>query len=93
MQTQEMNATPKVWTAEEVLSIHDMPLMDLLYKAHTIHRQNFSDNEVQLASLLSIKTGACPEDCKYCPQSAHFAKKTGLKIERLLPVVEVLKNA
>ena len=93
METQEVKTTSKIWSTEEVLQIHNMPLMDLLYKAQTIQRENFSDNEVQLASLLSIKTGACPEDCKYCPQSARFAKKTGLKIERLLPVDDVLKNA
>ena len=81
------------WTAEEVLAIHDMPLMDLLYKAQTMHRTYHEDNTVQLASLLSIKTGACPEDCKYCPQSAHYAKKTGLKKEPLLPVAEVLEKA
>ena len=81
------------WTAEEVLAIHDLPLMDLLYKAQTMHRTYHEDNTVQLASLLSIKTGACPEDCKYCPQSAHYAKKTGLKKEPLLPVAEVLEKA
>ena len=81
------------WEAEEVLAIHDMPLMDLLYKAQTIHREHHEDNTVQLASLLSIKTGACPEDCKYCPQSAHHAKKTGMKREPLLPVDEVLEKA
>lgn len=81
------------WEADEVLEIHDMPLMDLLYKAQTIHRQYHEDNTVQLASLLSIKTGACPEDCKYCPQSAHHAKKTGMKREPLLPVDEVLQKA
>lgn len=81
------------WEADEVLAIHDMPLMDLLYKAQTIHRQYHEDNTVQLASLLSIKTGACPEDCKYCPQSAHHAKKTGMKREPLLPVAEVLEKA
>ena len=81
------------WTAEEVLAIHDLPLMDLLDKAQTMHRTYHEDNTVQLASLLSIKTGACPEDCKYCPQSAHYAKKTGLKKEPLLPVAEVLEKA
>ena len=81
------------WTAEEVLAIHDMPLMDLLYRAQTVHRKYHEENTVQLASLLSIKTGACPEDCKYCPQSAHYAKKTGLKKEPLLPVAEVLEKA
>lgn len=67
--------------------------MDLLYKAQGIHREHHEDNTVQLASLLSIKTGACPEDCKYCPQSAHHAKKTGMKKEPLMDVDGVLEKA
>ena len=58
-----------------------------------MHRRHHADGEVQLASLLSIKTGACPEDCKYCPQSAHYAKTTGLKRETLLDVGDVLDKA
>lgn len=81
------------WTTDEVLAIHDMPLMELLDRARAVHREHHEDNSVQLASLLSIKTGACPEDCKYCPQSAHNAKKTGVKREALLPVHSVLAKA
>lgn len=81
------------WQTDEVLEILELPLMALLYKAQTIHRDYHEDNTVQLASLLSIKTGACPEDCKYCPQSAHHAKKTGMKKESLLDVGFVLEKA
>lgn len=81
------------WTTEEALEILESPLMELLYKAQGVHREHHEDNTVQLASLLSIKTGACPEDCKYCPQSAHFAKKTGLKKEPLMDVDDVLAKA
>jgi biotin synthase len=81
------------WTTDEVMEILESPLMDLLYRAQGIHREHHEDNTVQLASLLSIKTGACPEDCKYCPQSAHYAKKTGLKKERLMDVDAVLEKA
>ena len=81
------------WTTDEALEILESPLMDLLYKAQSVHREYHEDNTVQLASLLSIKTGACPEDCKYCPQSAHYAKKTGLKKEALMDVDTVLEKA
>lgn len=81
------------WTAEDVLVIHDKPLMDLLYEAQTVHRAHHENNTIQLASLLSIKTGGCPEDCGYCPQSAHHAKETGLKKEPLMPVNDVLTSA
>ena len=79
------------WTVAEVRAIHDLPLMDLVYRAQTIHRSVFAEQQVQLCSLLSIKTGGCPEDCGYCPQSAHY--KTGVKAEKLMPVDEVLKAA
>lgn len=81
------------WTAEQVMKIHDLPLLELVYLAQTVHRNYHEEGTVQLASLLSIKTGACPEDCKYCPQSAHYAKKTGLKKESLIQVEEVLEKA
>ena len=69
------------------------PLLDLVDQARAVHRRHHADGEVQLASLLSIKTGACPEDCKYCAQSAHYAKTTGLKRETLLDVDNVLQEA
>ena len=70
-----------------------MPLLELVDHAREVHRRHHEDGTVQLASLLSIKTGACPEDCAYCPQSAHYAKKTGLQREELLDVDDVLAKA
>lgn len=79
------------WNSEKVAKLFELPLMDLLFKAQTIHRQYFAPNEVQLATLLSIKTGKCPEDCSYCPQSAHY--DTGLDKESLLDVAGVIEDA
>lgn len=79
------------WTMAEVLDLYDLPLFDLLHQAHTVHRQNFDPFTVQLATLLSIKTGTCPEDCAYCPQSGHY--KTGVEKESLLSVEKVVENA
>ncbi|WP_213997428.1 biotin synthase BioB [Arsukibacterium sp.] len=79
------------WTLAEVNALYAMPFNDLLFQAQTIHRQFFAPNEVQISTLLSIKTGACAEDCKYCPQSGHY--NTGLERERLLEVEKVLTQA
>ena len=79
------------WTQNEILKILNLPLLELIFKAQKVHKKYFPKKDVQLASLLSIKTGACPENCKYCPQSAHY--KTGLKNESLLNVNEVLEKA
>ncbi len=79
------------WTRDNVKTLFDLPLMDLLFQAQTVHRENHDVNCVQLSSLLSIKTGACPEDCAYCPQSARY--KTGLKTERLMPVDQIVEAA
>lgn len=79
------------WTQIEVAALYDLPFSDLIYQAQTIHRQHFDPNAVQQSTLLSIKTGACPEDCTYCPQSAHY--DTGLKPEKLLPLEDVIKHA
>jgi len=79
------------WTLEEARQIFRLPLNDLIFQAQTIHRQNFDPNEIQVSSLLSIKTGSCSEDCAYCPQSAHY--DTGLGKENLLPIDEVLEAA
>jgi biotin synthase len=78
-------------TLEEVEALLDRPLNDLLFEAQTIHRAHFDPNRVQVSTLLSIKTGACPEDCGYCAQSAHH--ETGLQRERLLPLEEVITAA
>ncbi|MCF1428257.1 MAG: biotin synthase BioB [Shewanella sp.] len=79
------------WTREEIGTLFNLPMNDLLFRAHSIHREHFDPNEVQVSRLLSIKTGACPEDCKYCPQSARY--DTGLEKERLLEMELVLKEA
>jgi biotin synthase len=75
----------------EVRALHDLPLPELLFRAHTVHRQHHPADEVQLCTLLSVKTGGCPEDCSYCPQSAHY--ETPISAERSLEVGEVLKAA
>jgi len=79
------------WSVEQVKTLFALPFNDLLFQAQSIHRQHFNPNEVQVSTLLSIKTGACPEDCKYCPQSARY--QTGLESERLLEVEKVLERA
>ena len=79
------------WQREEVRSLFELPFSDLMYQAQTVHRQNFNPNEVQVSTLCSIKTGACPEDCKYCPQSARY--DTGLEKEKLMQVDKVLEEA
>jgi len=79
------------WSLDEISDLFSLPLNDLLFKAHSIHREHFDANEVQISSLLSIKTGACSEDCGYCSQSAH--NKTDIERERLLPVEEVIDKA
>ncbi|NOK20642.1 biotin synthase BioB [Corallococcus carmarthensis] len=79
------------WSLAEVKALYQLPLLDLVHKAQTVHRQVFVENKVQLCSLLSIKTGGCPEDCAYCPQAARY--KTGVKAEKLMAVPEVLAAA
>jgi biotin synthase len=80
------------WTTGEIQALLDLPLLDLVYQAQTVHRE-FQDDTVQLASLLSIKTSGCPEDCGYCPQSAHHAKTTGVAKENLMNVDDVMAKA
>jgi len=79
------------WTREEILELYNLPFPELLYRAQTVHRANFSPFEVQRSTLLSVKTGGCPENCKYCPQSAHY--DTGVDREKLLPKEVVLSKA
>ncbi len=79
------------WTVEEVRALFALPFNDLLFLAASVHRRHFDANKVQLSRLLSIKTGSCPEDCKYCPQSAHY--NTGLEKEQLIEVEKVLTAA
>ncbi len=85
-------AVPMIrWSVEQVLELYNMPFNDLMFKAQTVHREHFDANSLQLSSLLSIKTGACPEDCKYCPQSARYS--TGLDAERLMRVNSIVDAA
>ncbi len=79
------------WSISEITSLLEMPFNDLLFEAHSVHRQYHTPNAIQISTLLSIKTGGCPEDCAYCPQSAHYA--TGVVRERLLPIEEVVDHA
>jgi biotin synthase len=79
------------WTREAVLALLAQPLMDLLYQAQAVHRQHWPAGDVELASLLSVKTGGCPEDCSYCPQSVHY--DTGVDASKLMAPEEVLAAA
>jgi biotin synthase len=79
------------WQSREIEALFSLPFNDLLYQAQTVHRQHFDPNAVQVSTLLSIKTGACPEDCKYCSQSGHY--NTGLEKEKLLALEKVLAEA
>ena len=79
------------WSKSEILNLFELPFSDLMYRAQTLHRSNFDPNKVQLSTLLSIKTGGCPEDCKYCPQSVHY--DTGLDVHGLLPIEDVRQAA
>lgn len=82
-----MNNLPR----SAVVDLYQQPLLDLVYCAHTVHRENFSANKVQISQLFSVKTGGCPEDCGYCPQSAHY--KTGVIKEPVLAVEPVIERA
>lgn len=79
------------WRVDDVVALFELPFADLLYRAQQVHRAHFDANAVQLSTLLSIKTGGCPEDCAYCPQSARY--DTGVDAEKLMPVDEVLRAA
>ena len=79
------------WTRPEIAALFELPFMDLVAHAQAVHREHHAPNEVQLCTLLSIKTGGCAEDCGYCSQSAHH--DTGLKAEKLMDVDAVLQDA
>jgi biotin synthase len=94
------NATPCVtgsspsrhdWTRQEIGALFDLPFPELMFRAQTAHRQHFDPTEVQISTLLSIKTGGCPEDCAYCPQSARY--DTGVRAEKLMAFETVLAEA
>jgi biotin synthase len=79
------------WTLDEVRGLHRLPFADLMHRAQTVHRRHFDPNEVQVSTLLSVKTGACPEDCAYCPQSIRY--DTGLEREALMEPEAVVERA
>ncbi len=79
------------WTVEEVMALFESPFSDLLFRAQSTHRSHHDPNRVQLSTLLSIKTGACPEDCAYCPQSARY--KTGVEAEKLMAAADIVEAA
>jgi biotin synthase len=83
--------TPQYWDAEKIGQLFELPFLELMFQAQTIHRQHFPKQEMELCTLLNIKTGACPENCAYCPQSAHF--NTGLEREKLWDVNDVIEKA
>ena len=84
-------AAYEVWPVAEVAALFALPFNDLLWRAQQVHREQFDANEVELATLLSIKTGGCPEDCSYCPQAARY--DTGVTAQKMLPVEEVIAAA
>lgn len=85
-----METAPK-WIKKDVISLFEKSFMDLVYEAHHIHRQHFPELDMQLSTLLNIKTGGCPEDCHYCPQAARY--HTGVKAEKLMDAEEIKKQA
>lgn len=84
-----LNMVRNDWTIDEAMDLFQAPLNDLLFKAHSVHREHFNHNEVQVSMLANVKTGGCPENCRYCSQSAHYMKTTKLKREPLSAVEEI----
>ena len=91
LKVQRPEAGQRVWTVAEIAELFDLPFNDLMFRAQTVHRAHFDPNMVELATLLSVKTGGCPEDCGYCPQSVHF--DTGVEAGKLMGVAEVREAA
>jgi len=89
--TKMTNAIRHDWTLDEINTILSQPFNDLMFRAQTVHRQNFDPNKVQISTLLNIKTGGCPEDCGYCSQSAHY--NTGLEKETLMEKQKIVDAA
>lgn len=83
--------TQSAWNHDKVSALFELPFNELLFQAQTTHREHFKNDEIELCSLLSVKTGTCPEDCAYCPQSGHY--ETGVERERLLDLEEVIAHA
>ena len=88
---QKVSATTSPWPVEKVLALFELPFNDLLFQAQQVHREHFDPQEVELATLMTIKTGGCPEDCGYCPQAARY--DTGVTAQKILPLDTVLAAA
>jgi len=91
LENRENLGAARVFNARDARAIHDLPLPELMFRAQTVHRQHHDPGEVQLCTLLSVKTGGCPEDCAYCPQSSKY--DTGVDAERMMRAPEVLGAA
>ena len=91
MSSETTNGVRHDWSVAEIRAIHDLPLLELLHRAQGVHREHHPKNQVQLCTLLSVKTGACPEDCAYCPQASRY--DTNVEPERLMDVDEVMVAA
>jgi biotin synthase len=89
--TADLGTVRHDWTRADVRALFELPFPELIFRAQSIHRRHFDPTEVQISTLLSIKTGGCPEDCAYCPQSVRY--DTGVKAEKLMPVEAVLAEA
>jgi biotin synthase len=87
----EIDVVRHDWTRDEVRALFLLPFPELIFRAQIVHRRHFEPTEVQISTLLSIKTGGCPEDCAYCPQSVRY--DTGVRAEKLMPVATVLAEA
>ena len=90
-ETKSADSSQAVWSVDAVQELLEMPFMDLLWQAQTVHRKHWPKQDIELATLLSVKTGGCPENCGYCPQSAEF--DTGVKAQKLMSVNEVTAAA
>ena len=89
--TEREGGTPRTdWTRAEIAALFDLPFPDLLHRAATVHRAHFDPAEVQVSTLLSVKTGGCPEDCAYCPQAQRY--DTGVAAQKLMDAEQVLAN-
>lgn len=86
-----MRTIRNTWTREEITALYNQPILNLIYQAATVHREFHDPQEVQVCTLLSVKTGGCPEDCSYCPQAARY--HTDVKVQKLMEVDEVLQKA
>ena len=91
MPNTEPHPTAAYWRKCQVEELFNLPFLDLVFQAASVHRQNFDAQKIQLSTLLSIKTGGCSEDCEYCPQSAHY--HTGVEKSEMLDVAEVVEKA